>query len=215
MSNIFEYIKRHPVIPVYYNDDKSNCLDALEACYAGGVRVFEFVNRGKNAVENFKFLLEVKKEKFSDLSLGIGTIKTKEEAKQFIDLGAEFIVSPIINEEVAQICNDSNVFWIPGCMTPSEIYIAEKCGAQLVKLFPGDVLGPKYLKAIRPLFPALSFMPTGGVSVEEENIEKWKAAGVSAVGLGSKLFTNADIESTFKNEVSNRVNDLLTWMNKA
>jgi len=188
MQEILNTIEKYPIIPVYYHDDVEECKEVLKACYAGGVRVFEFVNRGAQAKDNFKTLLSYKQAHFPDLKLGIGTIKTLQQAREFLDLGAEFIVSPILNQEIATITIDKNILWIPGCMTPTEIAHAEQLNVPLVKLFPGDTLGPKFLKAIKPLFPNMKFMPTGGVDVEEQNIKTWFDAGVFSVGLGSKLF---------------------------
>jgi len=190
--NMLDTIQRYPVIPVYYHDGEATCTEVLKACYAGGIRVFEFVDRGSRAKENFEALLRYKNAHFPDLKLGIGTIKTADRAKEFVELGAEFIVSPIVSAEIATETLDKGILWVPGCMTPSEIALAERLGAPLVKLFPGDTLGPKFLKAIKPLFPNLKFMPTGGVDAEEGSIRGWFAAGVFAVGLGSKLFAAPD-----------------------
>ena len=183
-----ESIKAYPVIPVYYDEDPETCLAVLSACYNGGIRIFEFTNRGAAAVENFKTLLKYRNEHFPELKLGIGTIKTTDQALQYIAAGADFIVSPIVREDLAKVTFANNVLWIPGCMTPTEINLAEELGAPLVKLFPGDTLGPGFLKSIKPLFPNLKFMPTGGVDVSKENIDNWLNAGVTALGFGSKLF---------------------------
>src|SRR5690606_23357645 len=114
MSKVLTKIAAHPVIPVYYNDDPAVCLEVLKACYEGGIRVFEFVNRGDKAAENFRILLEYKKAHFPDLLLGIGTIKTAEQAQDFIELGADFIVSPIVTKEIAAVTLDNGILWIPG-----------------------------------------------------------------------------------------------------
>lgn len=181
-------IKKYPVIPVYYHDDLQTCLDTVKACYDGGIRVFEFVNRGSQALVNFKELKAFRDAQLPELHLGIGTIKSAKQAEDYLSLGADFIVSPIVKPEIAAITLDVDVLWIPGCMTPTEINTAEVLGAPLVKLFPGSSLGPDFLKAIKPLFPDMLFMPTGGVNPDENSISKWFAAGVSAVGMGSKLF---------------------------
>ncbi|WP_129715035.1 bifunctional 4-hydroxy-2-oxoglutarate aldolase/2-dehydro-3-deoxy-phosphogluconate aldolase [Pedobacter sp. SYP-B3415] len=187
-----DHILQLPVIPVYYHDNPDTCADTVRACYRGGIRTFEFTNRGDAAAANFSALLKLRASEMPDLKLGIGTIKTPAEAERFIELGADFIVSPIVNREVAAVAAQSGSLWIPGCMTPTEIALAEDLGASLVKLFPGDTLGPGFLKAIKPLFKSLRFMPTGGVEPTEESITRWFDAGVSAVGLGSKLFANLD-----------------------
>jgi len=187
-TNVLDQIISHPVIPVYYNDDPATCLAVMSACYQGGVRIFEFTNRGEKAMENFQILQQERDVNFPDLLIGIGTIKTPEQAKTYIKLQADFIVSPVVTKELAEITKRSDTFWIPGCMTPTEIALAEELGAQLVKLFPGDLLGPSFLKAIKPLFQGLKFMPTGGVDIAPENITNWLQAGVTALGFGSKLF---------------------------
>ncbi|WP_026464692.1 ketohydroxyglutarate aldolase [Adhaeribacter aquaticus] len=193
-NQVLAKIKETPVIPVYYNADPEVCKQVVAACYAGGFRVFEFVNRGAQALANFKILKEVAGQKYPDMKLGIGTIKDAESAEAFIQLGADFVVSPIMEASVAEAVHKHAILWIPGCMTPTEINQAEKAGASLVKLFPGDTLGSGFLKAIKALFPNMLFMPTGGVSPTQESIGEWFSAGVTAVGLGSKLFekpTNA------------------------
>lgn len=211
MNTILDKINNYPVIPVYYHDDSSKCVEILQACYDGGIRVFEFVNRGPKAMENFQILLEYKKRNLPDLFLGIGTIKDREKAKDFIQLGAEFIVSPIIEPSIAQETLEKGILWIPGCMTPSEIAVAEKLGASLIKLFPGDTLTPKFLQAVKPLFPALKFMPTGGVDVAENNIQEWFSAGVFSVGLGSKLFQAPENATDFT-WLAQRCQLVLSWI---
>jgi len=196
-TNPLKVIQDYPVIPVYYNEDAQTCIDVLKATYAGGIRVFEFTNRGGNAPENFKALLAYRDEHFADMQLGIGTIKTVEQAESYIKLGADFIVSPIVRADLAKICAANNILWVPGCMTPTEINLAEELGAPLVKLFPGDTLGIGFLKAIKPLFPNLKFMPTGGVDVNKENIDSWLNAGVTALGFGSKLFQQPENTSNY------------------
>src|SRR5690606_40630734 len=192
MNEILQTIAKHPVIPVYYHDDSQTCINVLQAAYTGGIRVFEFVSRGPRALENFRILLKYKKTHLPDLLLGIGTIKTAKQAEDFIEAGADFIVSPIVLSSIAAVTLDKGVLWIPGCMTPTEIAQAEALGAPLVKLFPGDTLGPAFLKAVKPLFPGMRFMPTGGVNPTRESLTGWFDAGVSAVGTGSKLFARPE-----------------------
>ena len=191
-TNPLKFIQDYPVIPVYYHEDEQTCIEVLKATYAGGIRVFEFTNRGEKAAENFKALLAYRNEHFKDMQLGIGTIKTVAQAEAYIQSGADFIVSPIVRADLAEVCAANHILWIPGCMTPTEINLAEELGAPLVKLFPGDTLGIGFLKAIKPLFPGLKFMPTGGVDVNKENIDNWLNAGVTALGFGSKLFMQPD-----------------------
>lgn len=214
MNKLLSLIQQRPAIPVYYHDDQQTCLDVLKACYEGGIRVFEFVNRGPKAKANFEALLAYKKEHFPDMALGIGTIKTAQQAKAFLALEAEFIVSPIVSSDIAQETLAKGHDWIPGCMTPSEIALAESLGASLIKLFPGDMLGPKFVKAIKPLFPDLHFMPTGGVDVEKENIDNWFGAGVFSVGLGSKLFQKPDNQLEDYQWLVDRVSTLMTLVKR-
>ncbi len=207
-KDILAHIIQHPVIPVYYNDDVDKCIDILKSCYQGGIRVFEFTNRGANAMDNFKAMLNYRDKHLPGLILGIGTIKTEEIAEQYIHHSADFIVSPIVKPELAAIAAKHGVFWIPGCMTPTEISTAEHLGAQLIKLFPGDLLGAGFLKAIKPLFPTLKFMPTGGVNLDDQNVKNWLNAGVTAVGLGSKLFDQPS-DAIGDDWLSERCNKLL------
>jgi len=213
ITNTLEIIGNYPVIPVYYHEDKDTCINVLKASYAGGIRVFEFTNRGGNAPENFKALLEYRNANLPDLKLGIGTIKTVQQAQQYITIGADFIVSPIVKEDIAKLAFTNAILWVPGCMTPTEINFAEELGASLVKLFPGDTLGPGFLKAIKPLFPGLKFMPTGGVDVNKENIDSWLNAGVTALGFGSKLFQAPQDAKDFS-WLTERCASLLKLVNK-
>jgi 2-dehydro-3-deoxyphosphogluconate aldolase/(4S)-4-hydroxy-2-oxoglutarate aldolase len=213
VSNSLKVIQEYPVIPVYYHDDAQTCLEVLKASYAGGIRVFEFTNRGAKAPDNFKVLLDYRNEHLPELKLGIGTIKTVEQAKAYIQLGADFIVSPIVRADLAEVAAAHNIFWIPGCMTPTEINLAEELGATLVKLFPGDTLGPGFLKAIKPLFPNLKFMPTGGVDVNKENIDTWLNAGVTSLGFGSKLFQQPE-NATDYSWLTERCQLLMTLVKK-
>ncbi|RFS24675.1 bifunctional 4-hydroxy-2-oxoglutarate aldolase/2-dehydro-3-deoxy-phosphogluconate aldolase [Chitinophaga silvatica] len=194
-DTIIAAFEQSGIIPVFYHDDADVCLAVMQACYDGGLRVFEFTSRGANARKNFTILREKKLASMPDLYLGIGTIKQAEDAAIYSGLGADFIVSPIIDPATAEYCRSARLLWIPGCMTPTEISLAEKQGAKLIKLFPGNVLGPGYVKAIKPLFPNLKFMPTGGVEPTEDSIASWLETGVVCVGMGSNLLSKTLIES--------------------
>lgn len=192
---ILSAFERSKVIPVFYHDDPEVCCEVMQACYDGGIRVFEFTNRGENARRNFSIMRDRKLQHMPDMYLGIGTIKNAADAKTFTEMGADFIVSPIINPAIAEYCNGAGIFWVPGCMTPTEIALAEENKAQLVKLFPGSSLGPGYVKAIKPLFPTMKFMPTGGVEPEAANLKSWFDAGVVCVGMGSNLLPKKAVDS--------------------
>ncbi len=183
---------RHPVVPVFYHADAAHAQRVVQACYTGGIRVFEFVNRGEQAMAVFKQLQAFVAAQCPDMVLGIGTIYRAEEAEQFIAAGAEFVVQPLATAEVAQVCRAHDIPWLPGALTPTEIYHASQQGAAVVKIFPGNVVGPEYVKALRGPMPHIKLMVTGGVEPTRASISAWFGAGVNAVGMGSQLFKNAD-----------------------
>jgi 2-dehydro-3-deoxyphosphogluconate aldolase/(4S)-4-hydroxy-2-oxoglutarate aldolase len=191
---IIEEIKKQGVLPLFYHADKDICLNVVKALFDAGIRAVEFTNRGEKAFENFEFLLSQREGHFPSMLIGIGTIRSGEQAARFVNAGADFLVSPVFDQGIFDVSYMSKTLWIPGCMTPTEIHVAENAGCKLVKLFPGNILGPSFASAIRELFPGMLFMPTGGVEVEKENIASWFDAGVSAVGLGSKLISKKDLE---------------------
>jgi 2-dehydro-3-deoxyphosphogluconate aldolase / (4S)-4-hydroxy-2-oxoglutarate aldolase len=182
------------ILPLFYYEDAEVSLEVIRTLYKAGVRVIEYTNRGKHAYENFKVLTKALNKEMPDMYLGVGTVKNVSEAEAFADAGAEFIVSPIINPEIAKIAQKYKLLWIPGCMTPTEVYAAQKCGAELVKIFPANVVGPGFVSSIKELFPGQLFIPTGGVELNAENIGSWFNAGVCAVGLGSKLISKDVLE---------------------
>ena len=191
---ILKLIPEHKILPLYFHSDPDVSIEVLKALYRAGIRMVEYTNRGAAALENFKKMRNLCDKNMSDLYLGIGTIKNREMAQTYIDAGADFIICPGLVEEVAEVADANDLLWVPGCMTPSEIIRAENLGAKMVKLFPGNMLGPEFMSAIRTLFPNLMFMPTGGVSLDKENLEGWFKAGVVAVGMGSKLISKQLLE---------------------
>jgi 2-dehydro-3-deoxyphosphogluconate aldolase/(4S)-4-hydroxy-2-oxoglutarate aldolase len=193
-ERVIQQIINSGLLPLYYHESKDLSISILKALYQSGIRIIEYTNRGENALSNFAALRTIASQEMPDLLLGIGTIKTAEIAKEFIDLGADFIVSPIVSAEVAKIVLEHNLAWIPGCLTPTEIHQAQVYGARLVKIFPGNLVGSSYVQSIKDIFPDLLFMPTGGVEPEEQNLKSWFDAGVSAVGMGSKLLKTSVIE---------------------
>lgn len=182
------------MLPLYYTESAEVSIAILQALYQAGIRVVEYTNRGAAALQNFKQLRSAVDEHMQGLLLGIGTIKSESDAQAFMDAGADFIVCPTVHTGVGRLVQQAHLLWIPGCMTPTEIATAESAGAQLVKIFPGNILGASYISAIKDLFPNLSFMPTGGVEMEAKNLKDWFASGVVAVGMGSKLITKAAME---------------------
>ena len=191
---VIEQICAGGLLPLFYHDEQDTCIKVVKALYDGGIRTIEFTNRGKNSLNNFKALVAVKAE-MPGLLLGIGTIKTGEQANSFIDAGADFLVSPVFDATVSDVAYMQKIAWIPGCMTPTEIHTAQQAGCRLVKLFPGNALGPGFVEAIKPVFSGIRFVVTGGVDATKENIELWMKSGVAGVGLGSKLITPAILQS--------------------
>jgi 2-dehydro-3-deoxyphosphogluconate aldolase/(4S)-4-hydroxy-2-oxoglutarate aldolase len=186
-ETILKKITDQAILPLYFDADETVSLEVLKALYGAGIRLVEYTNRGEAALNNFKKMVALRDKEMQDLLLGIGTIKNAQMATTYIESGADFIICPGLVEEVVEVADKHDMLWIPGCMTPSEIIRAENLGAKMIKLFPGDMLGPGFMSGIKSLFPNLIFMPTGGVSLDKDNIQAWFDAGVSAVGMGSKL----------------------------
>lgn len=176
------------MVPVFYNADLQVCKDVVKACYDGGVRAFEFTNRGDFAHEVFGELVKWASKECPELALGVGSVVDAPTAAMYIQLGACFVVGPLFNPEIAPVCNRRLVPYCPGCGTASEMGKAQELGCDITKLFPGDVYGPNMVKGILAPMPWTKIMVTGGVSPDAENLRKWFAAGVYCVGMGSKLF---------------------------
>lgn len=189
-------------------------MRAVEALYKAGIRTVEFTNRGEEALKVFEFLKVQAEKDFPHLLLGIGTIKDMGAARSFIGAGADYIISPSTNPDVATVTHQAGLEWIPGCMTPTEIATAEANGAKLVKLFPGNVLGPDFVAAVKAVFPDLYFMPTGGVETETSNLKAWFKSGVSAVGMGSKLVSKELLEGRKYDELEARTREVLQLIRK-
>lgn len=178
------------MVPVFYHADPEVCRAVLGACYRAGVRVFEFTNRGDFAHELFAQLVKHARAEFPEMMMGAGSVVDGATAALYIQSGADFIVSPILNAAVAKVCNRRKIMWSPGCATLSEISYAEELGAEVVKIFPAQqVGGPQYVAAIKGPCPWSSIMPTGGVEPTEENLRAWFGAGVHCVGMGSQLIS--------------------------
>ena len=188
-ETIIAQLKEQKLLPLFYHDEETVCIEVTKALYAAGVRAIEFTNRGSAALENFKAMVAARNTDMKDLLLAVGTIRNAGQANQFIEAGADFLISPVFDPAVCDAAYLNKVLWIPGCMTPTEVHVAENAGCRLVKLFPGNVLGPSFVAGIKELFPAIDFMPTGGVETNKENIETWFRSGVCAVGMGSKLIS--------------------------
>ena len=175
------------LVPLFYHPDLEVAKQVLKACYEGGARLLEFTARGDFAHEVFGALVKYALAELPGMILGVGSVTDAAAASRVMGLGANFIVTPVLREDIALVCNRRNVLWSPGCGSLSEIARAEELGCEIVKLFPGAVYGPGFVKAIKGPQPWTSIMPTGGVSPTKESLGAWFQAGVTCVGMGSKL----------------------------
>ncbi len=194
-QQITDAIIAQGMLPLYFNSDETTSVEVLRAIYKAGVKAVEYTNRGEAALSNFKKMVDVRNAEMQGLLLGVGTIKNLNQAEEYLDAGADFLVSPGFVKEVADYAVSKDIFYAPGCMTPTEIIAAENAGIKFIKLFPGNMLGTEFLTTIKDIFPKLWFMPTGGVDTTKENIESWYKAGVCAVGMGSKLISKKLMEA--------------------
>jgi len=202
------------ILPLYFNADEAVSVEVLRAIFKAGIRAVEYTNRGEAALRNFKKLVEVKSNEMRDMFLGVGTIKTLQQAENYMDTGADFLVSPGLISEVVDFANSKNVFYAPGCMTPSEIIASENKGISFIKLFPGNLLGPEFVSSIKEIFPKLLFMPTGGVDTTKENLQAWFHSGVCAVGMGSKLISKKLMEQKDYAAIEKNTKEVLVMIQK-
>lgn len=191
---VYQAMKDTGMIPVFYHNDLETSKQVLKACYLGGVRAFEFTNRGDYAHEIFGELNKWAAKECPEMVLGVGTVVDAGTASLYLQLGANFVVGPLLNPDIFKVCNRRQVAYIPGCGSVSEIGYAQELGAEFVKVFPGDVMGPAFVKGVKAPMPWSNLMVTGGVSPTEENLGKWFQAGVACVGMGSNLFPKDVIE---------------------
>ncbi|PXY44197.1 beta/alpha barrel domain-containing protein [Flavobacterium hydrophilum] len=209
-EHVIDTIVTQGILPLYFNADETVSLEILRALYRAGIRAVEYTHRGDEATENFKKMIAIRNAEMPDLLLGIGTIKNLVQAEMYLDLGADFFISPGFVPEVAVKLINQKILYIPGCMTPTEIIAAENYGVRFIKLFPGDKIQPDFLSSIKDIFPYLVFMPTGGVDTTKENIQAWFNAGVSAVGMGSKLISKNLMETKDYQTIENQTKNVLT-----
>ena len=214
-SEVFAAMKSTGVVPVFFHSDIDVCKNVVKACYDGGIRVFEFVNRGDFAHETFSELNKYALKELSGMILGAGSIVDPATTALYIQAGANFIVSPLMNEEMAKMCNRRGVAWSPGCGTISEIGKAQELGAEIVKLFPAkEIGGPSFVKAVKGPMPWTNIMPTGGVDTSEENLQAWFNAGVTCVGMGSNLFPKDIIAAKNYAALVDKVKELMATLDK-
>jgi len=202
-------IYKSSMIPLFYNDDIVISKKIVQACYQGGARLLEFTHRGDFAHEVFRELISFANHSLPGMILGVGSVSDAPSASYYLMNGANFIVTPVYREDIAILCNRRKILWSPGCGSLTEIAKAEEMGADLVKLFPGNIYGPEFVKAVKGPQPWTHIMPTGGVTTEETNLKSWFDAGVSCVGLGSKLITKEIIDNQAYEELAKRVEKTL------
>ena len=208
-NELLQLIPQQGILPLFFHKDAEVSIQVLKALYNAGIRAVEYTNRGEAALANFKLMKQLCESEMKDLYLGIGTMKNAEMAKTFIDAGADYLICPGWVPEVAEVADQHDMLWVPGCMTPTEIIAAENKGARMIKLFPGNVLGPGFMSAIKELFPQLLFMPTGGVELDRDNIAGWFKAGVCAVGMGSKLITKPLLEAKQYDQITQATREVM------
>ena len=188
-------MKEVGMIPLFFNNDIELSKKVLKACYDGGAKLLEFTARGDFAHEVFGDLIKYTVKELPGMIMGVGSVSDAAQASLFMSLGANFVVTPLLREDIARVCNRRKVLWSAGCGSLTEIARAEELGCEIVKLFPGDIYGPQFVKSVKGPQPWTSIMPTGGVSPTEENLKGWFDAGVTCVGMGSKLITKDIIAS--------------------
>ena len=211
----FEVIRKigdTKMVPVFYHKDVEIVKQVVKACYDGGVRAFEFTNRGDFAHEVFAEVRKFALIECPELALGVGSVVDAPTAALYIQLGADFVVGPLFNPDVAKVCNRRCVPYTPGCGSVSEVGFAQEAGCDLIKVFPGDVLGPKFVKGLLAPMPWTKLMVTGGVEPTEENLSAWFKAGVFCVGMGSKLFPKDVIANQDWNYITEKCKQVFEFL---
>ena len=200
------------MVPLFYHSDFLVAKNILLACYNGGARIIEFTNRGDFAIEVFTKLIKFASNELPGMIIGIGSVTNAAAASQYMLFGANFIVTPVLREDIAVVCNRKKVLWIPGCGSLTEIAKAEEMGCEFVKLFPGNIYGPDFIKSVKGPQPWTCIMPTGGVSTDESNLLDWFEAGADCVGLGSKLISNKILKNQDFKTLEKNVSDTLKFI---
>jgi len=211
-TDLLTTLKHYPLVPVFYHADLAYTQGILKDCFDGGMRVFEYTNRGDKARDVFPALKAFVQINCPGMLLGIGTIYQPGEAEFYIEAGADFIVQPVITPAVAGVCHQHQVSWVPGGATLNEIFQARELGAQVVKVFPGNVLGPAFIKAIKGPMPDARLMVTGGVEPTEKSLQEWFTSGILCAGLGSQLFAAGSGETAAGQVLSGRIASLMSFV---
>lgn len=207
-------MREQGMVPLFFNSDISVAKAVTKACYDGGARLLEFTSRGDFAHEVFRELSHYCNRELPEMILGVGSVTDAASASLYMALGANFIVTPVLREDIAEVCNRRKVLWSPGCGSLTEICRAEELGCEIVKLFPGGIYGPGFVKAIKGPQPWTNIMPTGGVTPQEENLKAWFDAGVDCVGMGSKLITKEAVSNSDYALITKKCQEALSTINK-
>ena len=207
---VIRQMEESGMVPLFYHSDIKVVKSVVKACYDGGARLIEFTNRGDLAIEIFSELMSYVIPELPGMMVGVGSVTDAESASRYMMAGANFVVTPVFRHDIAVVCNRRKVLWSPGCGSLTEIAKAEEMGCELIKLFPGSIYGPSFVKAIKGPQPWTLIMPTGGVSTEENNLRGWFDSGVTCVGIGSKLISKEILlnknYATLKKDVSRILN---------
>ncbi|MCO5239523.1 MAG: bifunctional 4-hydroxy-2-oxoglutarate aldolase/2-dehydro-3-deoxy-phosphogluconate aldolase [Chitinophagaceae bacterium] len=215
-QEIADRVKETGFMPLFTHADLAICTNVLKSAYDAGVRLFEFTNRNENSFDIFCALRTYCNEALPGMTLGIGTIKNAQQAEQYIAAGADFLISPLISEEINKVAVQHKKLWIPGCATPSEIGRAENWGIRIVKIFPASQLGgPAYIKSVKAVFPDIHFMATGGVEPTREDMAGWFKNGATAVGIGSQLFPSAWLAAAQYDLVTDHIKKIIQYIREA
>ncbi len=206
---VFTAMKETGIVPVFYHADAEVCKNVVKACHEGGIRAFEFTNRGEFAHEVFGELSKFVTKECPGMILGIGSIVDAPTASLYLQLGANFIVGPLFNPDVAKVTNRRLVAYIPGCGSVSEVGFAQELGCDVCKVFPGDVLGTSFVKGLKAPMPWSNLMVTGGVKPEQANLKGWFDAGVTCVGMGSNLFPKNIMDAKDWTALTNLVKEVM------
>ncbi|MBC8769756.1 bifunctional 4-hydroxy-2-oxoglutarate aldolase/2-dehydro-3-deoxy-phosphogluconate aldolase [Arenibacter sp. BSSL-BM3] len=207
-------MKETGLVPLFYHPDVELGKKILKACYDGGARLIEFTARGDFAHEVFAELNKFVIKELPEMAVGVGSITDAAAASLYMQMGANFIVTPSLREDIALVCNRRKVLWSPGCGSLTEINRAEELGCEIIKLFPGANYGPSFVKAIRGPQPWTNVMPTGGVTLEESNLKGWFNSGVTCVGMGSNLISKSVLENKDYSGLEQTVRETLTLIKK-
>lgn len=205
-------MKETGMVPVFYHSDVEIAKQVIMACYKGGVRAFEFTNRGDFAHEVFAECVKFAAKECPEMAMGVGSIVDAPTASLYIQLGACFVVGPLLNADIAKVCNRRLVAYCPGCGSVSELGYAQELGCDLTKVFPGDVYGPAFVKGVMAPCPWSKIMVTGGVSPDKENLTAWMKAGAFCVGMGSKLFPKDVVAAKDWNYITDKCKESLSYI---